>query len=227
MLQTREAGPRVPRWLRGAAFVLGLAVIVAALVLVVQALLNAPATDIKKAQRITLITTPPPPPKPPEKPPEPPKPREEVKINEPQPQDSPKPAESNEPPPGPLGLDAQGTGPGDGFGLAARPGGRDITIAGQGGGGLGAIGFAHGAARHIAAELARHPQLRGTNYRIEMRIWVTREGRLERFEIIKGSGSLETDDALREALTQIAPLRLAVPENLPQPMRIRVTSGDA
>src|SRR5262249_41941646 len=135
MLEAREAGPRVPRWLRGAGVVLGLLACVAGLVYVVRSLLNAPVPDARKAQRITLVTTaPPPPPKPPEKPPDPPKPREVVKIDQPKPQEAPpKPQESAAPPPGPLGLDAQGSGPGDGFGLAARPGGRDITIAAQGG----------------------------------------------------------------------------------------------
>jgi protein TonB len=187
-------------------------------------------TDVGKHKTVTQISLipPPPPPKPPEeKPPEPPKPREEVKLDPPKPVDEPKPA-PEQPPAGPIGLDATGTGPGDGFGLAGRPGGRDITVGGGGGGGgMGLSLFGSSTARHIAQELARDPKLRATQYKIEIRIWLTQDGRIEREEIVRGTGDRDLDAQIRTDLSQIGAIPIPVPQNLPQPLRIRVTSSDA
>lgn len=185
----------------------------------------------RKVTQIAVLRPPPPPPPPktPEKPPEPPKVKDEVKVDPPKPVDTPKAdAPKEAPPPGPLGVDAQGTGPGDGFGLAGRPGGRDITLGGNsGGGGLGHALFATGVARHIAQELARQGALRSVEYRVELRVWLARDGRLERWEIARGSGDPALDRLLGDGLAHIAALRQPMPEGLAQPLRIRVTSADA
>ncbi|HEX4598776.1 MAG TPA: hypothetical protein VH278_13360 [Burkholderiaceae bacterium] len=186
-----------------------------------------PADRHKIQQVVVLRVPPPPPPKPPEKPPEPPKQREEIKLDQPKPIDEPKAAQEA-PPPGPLGLDAQGTGPGDAFGLAARQGGRDITLAGNGhGGGLGFTTFASATARFIAQELARDEDLRAANYQVEVRVWLSPSGHLERYELIRGTGNPDLDRKIRDGLAQVGNLRQSIPEGLPQPIRIRVTSSDA
>jgi len=179
----------------------------------------------KVVTQISLIAPPPPPPKPPEEKPPPPRMKEEVKLDEPKPVDQPK-AAPDQPPPGPLGLDATGTGPGDGFGLAGRPGGRDIVM-GTGGGGLGASLFGSSTARHIAQQLARDPKLKGTPYRIEVRIWLSKDGRFEREEIVKGTGDRELDSLIGNALRQVSALQQPPPPNVRQPLLIRVTSSDA
>jgi protein TonB len=180
----------------------------------------------RRTVQVTVLRPPPPPPprKLEEKPPEPPKVREEIKIDTPRPVDEPKVADEA-PAPGPLGLDAPGSGPGDGFGLAARPGGRDITLGG-GGGGLGFSMFANGAARHIAQELARVEQLRHVEYRVEVRVWIAKDGRIERAEMAGSSGDARTDALIREGLSRMTALRGPVPEGLPQPLRVRVTSSE-
>ncbi len=179
----------------------------------------------KIVTRITLIAPPPPPPKLEEKPPEPPKVTDEIKLDQPKPDEEPKSA-PEQPPAGPLGIDAQGTGPGDSFGLAGRPGGRDI-IAGSSGGGFGLSVFGSSTARYIAHELARDPQLKNASYQVEIRIWLSKDGRFEREELVRGTGNRELDQLIRAGLSQLGALPQAVPENLPQPLRIRVTSSDA
>jgi periplasmic protein TonB len=175
----------------------------------------------KIVTQITLVAPPPPPPQP--KPPEPPKPKEELKVEQPP---TPQPKQDNsEPPPGPLGLDSQGTGPGDAFGLAGRPGGRDII--GSGGGGLDLTLFGNNAARQIAQDLARNPKLKSAMYKIEIRVWLARDGRIEREEIVRGTGNRDLDEMIREGLNELGAIHQPVPENLPQPLRIRVTSTDA
>jgi len=224
MAAVRVAGRRPLLWLG--------AVLLALLVgwLIVKFLFLKAEPDTKhKVQQITLVRPPPPPPppKPPEKPPEPPKIKEEVKLDPPKPVDEPKPAQQPDaPPPGPLGVDAAGTGPGDGFGLAGRPGGRDVTLGG-GGGGLSTTLFANNVARHIAQELARLGALRSAEYRVDLRIWLARDGRIERCEIARGSGDAALDRQVLDGVSRIGALRQAPPDNLAQPLRIRVTSADA
>jgi periplasmic protein TonB len=204
----------------------GLAVAVGIFAVVASALLTkTPQDHHKVTQIIVLRVPPPPPPKPPEKPPEPPK-QDIVKLEQPHPLDEPK-EQQEQPPAGPLGLDAQGTGPGDSFGLAGRPGGRDITLAGQGGGGLGQSLFGTQAARFIAQQLQNDDKLRGTDYRIELRVWISRDGRFERYELVRGTGKPEVDALIRDGLAHLGAYRQPIPENLPQPLRIRVTSSDA
>lgn len=193
----------------------------------------------RKIAQITLVRPPPPPPppppKPPEKPPEPPRIKEEVKVEPPKPVEQPKTEEAPKeaaPPPGPLGVDGAATGSGDGFGLAAREGGRDITLGPANTGGSARQGlnhalFANGVARHIAQELARLGPLRGYEFRVELRVWMGRDGRIERAEIARGSGDAELDRLLEDGLARIAALRQPLPEGMTQPLRIRVTSADA
>src|SRR5512134_2417325 len=85
---------------------------------------DKPAPAKMVVQEVKILRAPPPPP--PEEPPPPPP--EEVDVPEPEPQ--PEPTPSDEPPPGELGLDAEGAAGSDGFGLAARPGGRDLVGSG-------------------------------------------------------------------------------------------------
>lgn len=193
---------------------------------------NGDAKPQRKPTQITVLRPPPPPPPPPkqEKPPEPPKIKEEVKLDVPKPVDAPKPAPAAEaPPPGPLGVDAAGTGPGDGFGLAGRPGGREIVLGGPAGGGaanaLSNATFGNAAARVVAQDLARDGRLRGQEYKVVVNIWVGRDGRIERQELVRGTGNPELDQWLTEGLAHLSPLK-PPPEGLPQPMRIRVTSAD-
>jgi protein TonB len=217
----------VPAWRRLMPVVGALAIGLPLLGVATMLLFSKP--DPEKHHSVRQVTVlrlpPPPPPKPEEKPPEPPKVKEEIKLETPRPLDEPKTAEA--PPAGPLGLDAQGTGPGDGFGLAGRPGGRDIVLGGSGSSALALAAFGSGAARHIAQELARNPKLKSSVYKVEIRVWLSKDGRFEREELARGSGDASIDALIREGLTQVAPLRQALPADLPQPLRIRVTSSDA
>jgi protein TonB len=197
--------------------------------LVAAMLLNQPAPDLhKKIPQITVLRLPPPPPppKPEEKPPEPPKIKEEVKIETPHPEEPPRPADEA-PPPGPLGVDAQGSGAGDAFGLAGRPGGRDITTIGSGGGSaLSQNIYGNGVAHFLAQELGRDPKLKNAAYTVEVLVWMSRDGRVIRNEIVKGSGNDDVDALIHGQLSQASPYRQAQPDNLPQPLRIQLKSSD-
>jgi TonB family protein len=92
---------------------------------------------------------------------------------------------------------------------------------------LGFTTFASATARFIAQELARDEDLRAANYQVEVRVWLSPSGHLERYELIRGTGDPDLDRKIRDGLAQVGNLRQSIPEGLPQPIRIRVTSSDA
>src|SRR5262245_2980719 len=112
-------------------------------------------------QEVKIIRTEPPPPRE-----EPPPPPEEVDVPEPQPE--PEPTPSNEPPPGDLGLDAEGVAGSDGFGLAARPGGRDLVGSGQ----SQLTWYAGLVQSAILAELNNEKLSRSRAYSVPVKVWV-------------------------------------------------------
>ncbi len=204
----------------------------------VATLLNQPVTKTRPSkQQIQLVRPnqpPPPPPKPPEKLPEPPKIKEEVKIEQPRPVDQPKAADT--PPPSErLGVDSAGSGAGDGFGLAANPGGRDLmnsspTIGGGGGGGGTAIAKAQFGfyrdlvTRHVNDELNRVSDLKASDGQLAILVWVDRNGRIERVDL-RDATDRQTE-LIRERLMASRPLREPPPAPMPQPMWILLNLRD-
>jgi len=203
------------------------------LALLVRGLMKPSAPTKKQVvQQIQLVRPPPPPP--PKEQPKPPeiKPREEVKVNEPPPPTPQAQPANNEPPPAAaLGVDAQGGAGGDNFGLVGRPGGRDITTLGKDGGGVGGgvsrlafASYTNLLQQRIQDEISRNQQLRSGDYRAVVRVWLTREGAIQRVEMVGSSGDPERDQLIRSSLASMAPLREPPPENMPQPVRLRITS---
>ena len=180
-------------------------------------------TRRQAVQQISLLKPPPPPPppKPEEKPPEPEIKKEEVKIDQPkQPDEAPKPAE-NEPPAGKdLGVDADGAAGGDNFGLVGRKGGRDLL--GGAGGKYG--GFSNLLRQQIQASLAKDKRLRELDYKVIVRLWLTRDGHVQRYELGSSTGNPETDQAINQALAKLPPMQEPPPEDMPQPVKLRLTS---
>lgn len=134
-----------------------------------------------------------------------------------------------------LGVDADGEGAGDGFGLVSKRGGRDITTLGSGGVGGDGTGVSSGASRfnfaaygglvrqRLQNELATIDDLREQDYVAVVWIWVDTRGRIERVELPNGSGYAQIDTALRNAFAKM-PTLPDPPTGLPQPLRLRITS---
>jgi protein TonB len=200
--------------------VLGAVVTLAALGLfwLVKNFLDAAPTAPKKVvQEIRVIRPPPPPPD--EPPPPPPPPEEEVDINEPEPQ--PDPVASNEPPPGEqLGLDAEGTGAGDGFGLVARKGGRDLLASG----GSAYLWYAGLLKNEILGKLQDEKNIRATSYSVLIRVWVRPDGTIERVGLAQSSGDKDRDKAIEQAVSRIGRVSQAPPADMPQPINLRIVS---
>ena len=172
-------------------------------------------------QQITLIKPPPPPP-PPEKSPEPVV-KEEIKLAEPEPEPM---DQADEPPPGPdLGVDAEGTGSGDGFGLVGRKGGADLI-----GGSRGnpwawydaIVNDAVNSAFHDA--LAREKALKDKTYKVVVKVWIDAGGRVSRIVVVDKTGDSTVDELINNVLRNLRALREGPPADMPQPLKIRVTS---
>jgi protein TonB len=184
---------------------------------------KAPKRQTVKIAVLPDTPPPPPPPQPKEKPPEPDKP--EVKPQAQQEQVKPQ-----ETPPEPQQLKMDGPA-GDGPSafaagqVSSEYKGGDVGT-GQGGGGVNKMQFAfftNRLTRHIQTELARRTELKGLDYRVNVRLWMDASGGLQRIELASSSGDLATDKLVKDALAQIAAID-QVPANLPQPLSLRITN---
>ena len=185
----------------------------------VQDFLDTPAPPPKKTPQIVTLIQPPPPPPPQEKPPEP-EVQEDVKIEEPEPvEDLPEEA-SDEPPPGEdLGVDAEGGAGGDGFGLIGRKGGRGLLS-----GGDPFVVYATRLQKSIEDLLTNDAEARRKAYSVVAKIWVDGRGRIERAELAGSTGNQDMDAVLERNLNALPPLAEAPPADMPQPIRLRISS---
>jgi protein TonB len=218
-------------WLRRLPVIIGvvLSLLIAVGVYLLKDQLDKGPQTKRTVQQITVVAPPPPPPPPVQKPPEPE--IKEEKIEEPQPEPEPEqepepaPEQSDEPAGDQLGVEGEGGAGSDGFGLAARKGGRSLL-----GGTAGSVIHWYGGQIKRVLEDELHVHLADTharkhNYSVVLHIWIGPDGRLSRAELASGSGKPEVDEALRTALPK---LRLTMPkpppENMPQPVKIRLNS---
>lgn len=175
-------------------------------------------------QHVTLIAPPPPPPPPEKKPPEP-EPREEP-IEPPEPRERPvkAPEEAEKPAEERLGLDAEGDAGGDPFGLEARRGGRALLSRSPGSSILWFKGRIESGVESRMQSLLASTAARKSDYSVTLDIWVDGNGRIVRAELSSASGKPEMDAALRNALSRLDLVVDRPPENMPQPVKIRLIS---
>jgi protein TonB len=210
-------------WIRNVAFGATAVLIFLACALLLVKFLSGPGKKASGVHQVALIKQPPtPPPKPPEKQPDPPKVKEEVKID--QPKDVPKPDEpkaADEKPASdkPLGVDAEG-GPGnDGFGLAGNKGGRDLLTTGAGGGAY----YSGLLQRHFTEALSRNRKVLKDQFRVVVSVWFGDDGRVQRADIVNGSGDAQVDDLIRVTLLDMSPLKDVPPASM-RPIQVRLSN---
>ena len=96
----------------------------------------------------------------------------------------PKDAKNDEPPPGPLALDAEGQGPGDGFDLGGKPGGKGFLGGGGGGGGSRWGWYAGMVQSQIESALRANQKTRNAVMRVQVRLWSDGTGRVNRVQLV-------------------------------------------
>jgi protein TonB len=185
----------------------GLLIIVAlAVVLMIKSFLSdADEPKKRRVQQISLV-------KPPEPPPPPPKPPEEKppEVKEEIPQDKPpEPVNTDQPPPG---IGGAGYGNGD-------------TSFGGGGGWMGGNRFAFylgGVQQGIHEELNKNEKLRKREYKVEVALWIAKNGLVTRFELLGTSGDKDVDALMKKAL--FSAKFEEPPSDIPQPIKLRISS---
>jgi protein TonB len=187
---------------------------IGAIVVFIQSVLSDQPAAVKQIVQQVKIIRPPPPPEV-----EPPPPQEED-VNVPPPDEQPQQAD-NQPPPGDrLGLDADASGAGDGFGLLARKGGRDLLASGE-----GAFAWYTGMLQNaIRDRLQDDRKARASAYSVIVRIWVKPNGAVERVELANSTGDRELDSAIKNALAGNVSISQAPPIEMPQPVSLRIVS---
>lgn len=185
---------------------------------------------IRQIQQVQLVK-PPPPPKIKEEPP--PEVKEE-EIVEPEPEETPpedmSESEDDAAPPGEnLGLDADGTGGGDAFGLVGKKGGRSLIL-GDGGDrslfnrfGWYVLIIQDELKEKVKKKLEENGGIEEGNLQAIAKIDLDEEGRVTEFAIVGSSGSHQMDNAVKEAL-KMAKFSEPPPEDMPRTMKIKVTS---
>lgn len=206
------------RWLRIAAGALLLIAAVAGFAYLMKGMTDSRPVSKKQVTKITVLPdTPPPPPPPPPK--EPPRETREAKLEQPKPVELPQEAQQ---------LKMEGPAGAGASPFAAGTVSRDY-IGGPIGGGGGGTGvqfafFSNALQRHIQDELARNRKIKLGDYRVTVNIWLASDGAVRRAELAGSTGSPDTDRALRTALAELGPMRTSVPDNLPQPIKLRITN---
>ncbi|MFN7087413.1 MAG: energy transducer TonB [Burkholderiales bacterium] len=217
-----DENERKPAWMRwgGVALALAVAVLIA---LWLKDQLTPKGVEKMKVQQITLVKPPPPPPPPPppeQKPPEP-EIKEEVKMNEPDPTPEPQPAEVA---PAPLNVGEGAEGGLDVGGTRGTP-----TLAGSGGGRGNPWAWYDALLNEAVNDafqraLARNEALKNKSYKVVVKIWLDGAGRVIRATLVDSTGDIRADEVLKDALRDMRALREGPPAEMPQPVKIRVTS---
>lgn len=185
--------------------------------------------DVAQVHLEHVLPPPPPPPPPKQKFVEQPKDKTQAAKTPEQPAPRPQQAPA---PPGPKApasapaLAAQGQGPADSFGLTGGdPNGRDYVGGGGGGGGGSAFGdYAAMLELRVREQLSKDRRLRGVHYRVYIEVWITPDGHVQRSQYIGGSGKSEVDRDIQESLRNMARLTQPLPEAMPQPIVMHLTS---
>jgi len=179
--------------------------------------MDSPAPTPKQViQEVRLIRPPPPPP---ETPPPPPPPEEKVEDLK-EPEQTPD-APADQPPAGALlGLDSEGVAGGDGFGLAARRGGRDLLASG----GDRFAWYAGMLKQDLLTLLGENRDVRARSYSINVRLWLDGKGAVTRVALVSSTGDHALDQHLSSLLASMERVAEAPPDGLPQPVQIRIVS---
>jgi TonB family protein len=197
-----------------------IAAVLAALAALFWYLVSDTASTKRPVADVPMIMLPPPPPPPPPEPEKTPEPEEpEEVVQEPEPIEPLKPTEAPAPDTSdPVTMDADGQAGHDSFGIQA---GR--------GGGMSGVGAAGGNASYgrylgyvLQQAIARDEKARRLAFRMQVDIWLSPAGEIDRVELVRGSGNDEADDAVLAALRAVGRIDEKPPGSLEFPARVLI-----
>jgi outer membrane biosynthesis protein TonB len=219
----QEQVPAARVWITRIALLLLILAILAGIGYGIKKLLGGGPTHKKQITTVKLLPdTPPPPPPPPPK--EPPKetPKEQPKEAPKEPE--PKPAET--PPAETLKMEgAAGDGPSpfqSGTVNNEYKGGAVATIGSDGG--VKYRWYAGLVKSQIERAIERDKKLTQGQYKIVVSVWLKPNGQFERLSVEQSDTTPEIEQGIREALNDLPAMQENPPENMPMPIRLRISA---
>ena len=211
-------------WLKRIGMALVLLAIVVGGWLLFSSLLSSKVSMKKPVTTVKLLPdTPPPPPPPPKEPPkeQPKEQPKEIKV------EPPKQQEPQQPPAEALKMEgAAGDGPSPfaaGSVTNDYKGGEPMKIGG--GTNIRQFSWYTGMLKtQIEDALAKNKKLSSGDYKVVVKVWVSSNGHIERYELSGTSGKQETDELIRAALGEMPPLAEGPPQDMPQPVKLRISA---
>lgn len=180
----------------------------------------------KEASTVKLLpaTPPPPPPKPEEKKPEP-----EKQADKPQQQLNQPKAEAAPQPQALKTDEAPGEGAGNGMQSGAVTSDYKDQQLGSGSGEgapnrLAMTSYANAATRAINEHLQKDKDLKRRDYKVQVKLWLTPDGRTQRVEMQGSTGDEAADEAIKAALSRFPGVSAAMPDKMPQPLRLQLSN---
>jgi protein TonB len=76
----------------------------------------------------------------------------------------------------------------------------------------------------LKAELDARSELHAANYSAVMAVWVAADGRIRRIDLEQATGISSVDATLRASVQSALTLDRPPPQDMPQPIRLRITS---
>jgi protein TonB len=76
----------------------------------------------------------------------------------------------------------------------------------------------------ITGLLAENKRVRKGHYTLMLNLWIGPDGQVQRFELANSTGSADLDRSLKVALAGLDRVREAPPGDMPQPVKLRITS---
>jgi TonB family protein len=130
-----------------------------------------------------------------------------------------------------LGLDAEGAAGADGFGLAARKGGRSLLAGGDGMGRISLLSkfseytqiVSNQIKKRIMKQLDEEGGIPKGALQTVVRVSVDSDGAVVDYKIIGSSGNHRMDEAVKQILPHIK-ISEPPPDGMPRTMKIRITS---
>lgn len=202
-------------WLLRGLGAIALTAVVVGAAAVVKDIVSSSTAPTRQVAKISLLPDTPPPPPPPPKEEKPEEPKEQKQVQEtPKQQEAPQPSEQ-------LKMEGQGSD----SGLAGLQAG---TVLKEYKGDIGAlpayVSYGGLVQREIQQFLQKTPKLRGVDYKVTVRVWLSPSGEVTRVEIAGTTGNGDVDEALKSSLASLPALKDPPPADMPLPIRLRLTS---
>lgn len=188
----------------------------------IKGLFSGSAPQKKQITTVKLLpdTPPPPPPPPPKEPPkeQPKEQPKEIKVEQPKPVEAPAENLKME---GPAG---DGPSPFQAGQVSKEYEKGDPTKIGGKKGLAAFMWFTNKIDAHIKRTLANDPELSKAKFQVDVRVYLTQAGDIERAELLESSGDKEIDSKIRKVLASVTGISEKAPEDMPRKAVIRVTS---